>query len=110
VKNTGRIAGDEVVQLYIRDVVSSLVRPSKELKGFKRIHLEAGEERTVTFTLYPEQLAFYDEHMRFVVEPGVFEVLVGASSEDIKLQGTFEVVREQVITKYRHFASKVEVL
>lgn len=110
VKNTGKIAGDEVVQLYIRDVVSSLVRPGKELKGFKRISLGAGEERTVTFTLYPEQLAFYDQHMRFVVEPGTFEVMVGSSSEDIKLKGAFEIIEGQVITKYRHFTSRVEVL
>ncbi|MBC7240739.1 MAG: fibronectin type III-like domain-contianing protein, partial [Chloroflexi bacterium] len=75
-----------------------------------RISLGAGEERTVTFTLYPEQLAFYDQHMRFVVEPGTFEVMVGSSSEDIKLKGAFEIIEGQVITKYRHFTSRVEVL
>lgn len=109
VENTGEREGEEVVQLYIRDRVASCVRPRQELKGFVKLRLAPGEKKRVTFTLFPEQLAFYDAHMRFVVEPGVFEVMVGASSQDIRLLGTFEVLEEQVITKYRHFASEVTV-
>ncbi len=109
VKNTGSRAGDEVVQLYIHDRVASVERPVKELKGFKRLTLQAGEEKEIIFTLFPEQLAFYDEFMRFIVEPGVFEVMVGSSSEDIRLSGEFEVIKEKVITKYRKFSSEVIV-
>jgi len=92
VKNIGNCAGDEVVQLYIHDVVASVSRPVKELKGFKRIRLEPGEKKTVTFKLSMDQLAFYDRYMRLIVEPGTFEVMIGASSEDIRLKDTFEVV------------------
>ncbi|MEN3203819.1 MAG: glycoside hydrolase family 3 N-terminal domain-containing protein [Atribacterota bacterium] len=109
VENVGAREGEEVVQLYIRDQVASCVRPRQELKGFVKVRLAPGEKKTVTFTLFPEQLAFYDAHMRFVVEPGIFEVMVGASSRDIRLSGTFEVLTERVVTKYRHFASEVRV-
>ncbi|NLJ49593.1 MAG: beta-glucosidase [Candidatus Atribacteria bacterium] len=109
VKNVGHQAGDEVIQLYIQDPIASLVRPVKELKGFKRIHLEPDEERTIVFTLFPDQLAFYDEYMRFIIEPGLFNVMVGSSSEDIRLSGQFEVIKELHLTKYRHFKSEVTV-
>lgn len=92
VANVGNMAGDEVPQLYIRDTVASIVRPMKELRDFKRISLGPGEKKTVSFTLKPEQLAFLDAKMKPVVEPGVFELYVGASSEDIRLRGSFEVV------------------
>ncbi len=82
VKNTGTRAGDEVVQLYIRDLVSSVTRPVKELKGFKRIHLEPGQSTTVTFPLGPEHLSFTDIEKRNVVEPGEFEIMVGNSSRN----------------------------
>jgi len=82
VSNTGDIAGDEVVQLYIRDLKSSVVRPVKELKGFKRITLEPGETKTVTLHITPEKLQFYDINMKRVVEPGEFEIMVGTSSVD----------------------------
>ncbi len=98
VKNVGDRKGDEVVQLYIRDEVASVSRPAKELKGFRRITLETGEKKTVTFYLSMDQLAFYDRHMRFVVEPGTLKVMVGSSSEDIKLTGTFEVVGATKVT------------
>ena len=98
VKNVGDRKGDEVVQLYIRDEVASVSRPAKELKGFRRITLEPGEKKTVTFHLSMDQLAFYDRHMRFVVEPGTLKVMVGSSSEDIKLTGTFEVVGATKVT------------
>ena len=94
VKNVGKYKGDEVVQLYIHDAVASTARPVKELKGFKRITLEPGEKKTVNFTLTSEDLAFYDINMNLVVEPGVFEVMIGSSSEDIRLKGSFEVLPE----------------
>jgi len=92
VKNTGRRAGAEVAQLYLRDVASSVVRPVKELRRFRKIRLKPGEERTVAFTLHPDDLEFLDEHLEPVIEPGTFRVMVGASSSDIRLQGEFEVV------------------
>ena len=91
VENTGRRAGDEVVQLYIRDVVASMTRPVKELKGFQRVTLQPGEKRRVEFTLTRDQLAFWNREMRFVVEPGEFRVMVGANSQDV-IEAKFEVV------------------
>ena len=89
--NTGGRSGDEVVQLYVRDDVASVTRPVRELRGFERIALEPGQKRTVSFTLRPEQLAFYDQRMRRVVEPGLFTVWVGTSSADERHQARFEV-------------------
>jgi beta-glucosidase len=86
VTNRGPRRGDEVVQLYIRDVVSSVTRPVKELKGFKRITLEPGETTTVAFDVTPGHLAFYDIDMVFRVEPGEFRLMVGSSSRDADLQ------------------------
>jgi beta-glucosidase len=86
VKNTGKRAGVEVVQMYIRDCVSSVTRPVKELKGFQKISLRPGEIRTVALDITPESLAFYDIHMKYVVEPGEFEIMVGNSSRDADLQ------------------------
>ena len=92
VRNTGKIAGDEVPQLYVRDVQASVKRPKLELRGFERVTLKPGEQRTVTFALPAEKLAFWDETKHaFATEPGMFEVLVGGSSQDIKLRGQFEV-------------------
>lgn len=91
VENTGRRAGDEVVQLYIRDVVASMTRPVKELKGFKRVTLQPSEKRRVEFTLTRDQLAFWNREMRFVVEPGEFRVMVGSSSQDV-IEAKFDVV------------------
>jgi len=92
VANTGARAGDEVVQLYVHDAHASVTRPVKELKGFRRITLTPGETRTVTFQLDMRQLGFYDADMAYVVEPGVVEVLVGSSSQDIRAQGEFTIV------------------
>lgn len=92
VKNTGALEGDEVVQLYTRDVVSSVTTYEKNLRGFERVHLQPGETRTVTFTLHSDDLALWDRAMHFVVEPGKFRVMVGAGSEDIRLNGEFEIV------------------
>jgi len=83
VENVGKRAGDEVVQLYIRDVAGSMARPVKELKGFERVTLGPGEKKRVEFMLGPEQLGFYDRKMHFVVEPGEFKVMVGPNSEDL---------------------------
>jgi beta-glucosidase len=91
VSNAGSRAGEEVVQLYINDVVSSVTRPVKELKGFQKIALQPGEKKTVRFTLTPEELAFYDQSMVRRVEPGTFRVMLGSSSEQIRLRGSFEV-------------------
>ena len=91
VENVGDRDGVEVVQLYLRDLVGSVTRPVKELKGFKRITLKSGEKTTVKFVVGPEQLAFVNRGMKKSVEPGTFEVMVGSSSEDIKLTGGFEV-------------------
>jgi beta-glucosidase len=86
VTNTGKRAGTEVVQMYIRDLISSVTRPIKELKGFKKIELRPGETKTVALDITPESLAFYDIHMKYVVEPGEFEIVVGNSSRDCDLQ------------------------
>ena len=92
VKNTGARDGVEVVQLYTRDLVSSVTTYEKNLRGFARVSLRPGETKTVTFTLTPADLSLWDRNMRFVVEPGLFRVMVGASSEDIRLSGEFEIV------------------
>jgi beta-glucosidase len=95
VENSGKRAGDEVVQLYIRDVAASVTRPVKELKGFQRVTLRAGEKRRLEFTLTPQLLGFYNRDMHFVVEPGEFKLMVGTSSADEhELQTSFQVVRQ----------------
>ena len=99
VTNTGKMAGDEIVQLYIRDNVSSVTRPVKELKRYKRVSLEAGETKTVTMTLDAESLAFYDINMKYCVEPGSFKVMVGNSSADKHLQTTEIEVKERIDLK-----------
>ena len=94
VKNTGKRAGDEVVQLYVHQEKSSVKRPAKELRGFQRISLKPGEKKTITLTLATEKLAFWDEKTHgFVVEPGAFDVMMGASSADIRLKDQVEVIR-----------------
>jgi beta-glucosidase len=90
VENVGKSAGDEVVQLYIRDVTATIARPVKELKGFQRITLQPGQKRTVEFVLTPEHLGSYNREMKFVVEPGEFRVMIGSNSQDV-IEKTFEV-------------------
>lgn len=93
-RNTGTREGAEVVQLYIRDVQSSVDRPVKELKAFRRVALKSGETQTVTFALDKSALVFYDVTKKdWVAEPGIFEVLVGSSSRDIRLRTTFELTK-----------------
>ena len=84
VTNTGKRAGDEVVQLYIHDLAASIIRPVKELKGFKRIHLEAGESQKVDFEINEDMLKFYNADLQFVSEPGDFEIMVGPNSSDVQ--------------------------
>jgi beta-glucosidase len=91
IKNTGAREGDEVVQLYTRDLVSSVTTYEKNLRGFERVHLKPGETKTVSFVLKPDDLALWNRSMHFVVEPGKFRVMIGSGSEDIRLTGEFEI-------------------
>ena len=84
VTNTGKREGDEVVQLYIHDKVASLSRPVKELKGFQRIHLAAGESKKVTFDITPDMLKFYNYNLEEVLEPGEFDLMIGPNSREVK--------------------------
>ncbi|MBN1887613.1 MAG: glycoside hydrolase family 3 C-terminal domain-containing protein [Thermoflexales bacterium] len=94
-KNAGERAGDEVVQLYVRDRFASIPRPVKELKGFKRVTLQPGQTRRLSFELQVDQLAFYDEALQLIVEPGTIQVMAGSSSDDIRLEGSFDIVGDQ---------------
>jgi hypothetical protein len=91
VSNSGARAGDEVVQLYVRDVLASVARPVMELKGFQRVRLEPGQAKELVFGLGPEHLQMLDATLRWVVEPGTFRVMIGGSSKDIRLRGEFAV-------------------
>jgi beta-glucosidase len=93
VRNTGAREGVEIVQLYTRDLVSSVTTYEKNLRGFARVSLKPAESKTVTFTLTPADLSLWDRDMKFVVEPGMFRVMVGGSSEDVRLTGEFEILR-----------------
>lgn len=90
-KNTGKYKGDEVVQLYLHDELASVARPIKELKGFQRITLEAGEEKDIQFIITPDMLTMFDVNMKEVIEPGKFRIMTGSSSMDIRLREIFEV-------------------
>lgn len=110
IKNTGTCTGDEVVQLYIRDEYASLPRPVKELKGFARVHLQPGEERRIIFHLNTDQLAFYDENLELCLEPGRFLLMLGASSEDIRLTGDFSISgQRKTIVKDRIFVCPLSI-
>ncbi len=91
ITNTGKVRGDEVAQMYIRDEVSSVTRPIKELKDFARVSIDAGQTKTVTFTVTPAKLQFYNREMKRVVEPGAFQIMVGGNSVDL-MKATLEVV------------------
>jgi beta-glucosidase len=94
IHNTGKRAGDEVVQMYVKHLNSRVERPIKELRGFKRVTIKPNEIKTVTIPLKAEILAYWDkDQRRFVVEPGKIRIMVGSSSADIKLQETIEVIR-----------------
>lgn len=108
--NVGSRAGSEVVQLYVRDPVASVTQPVKSLKGFKRVSLAAGEQCTVTFTLAANQLGFYNRAMKYVVEPGAIEVMVGTSSDDLPLTATLHITGPTVdIEREKRFFSQVMV-
>ncbi|RKR81972.1 beta-glucosidase [Mucilaginibacter gracilis] len=91
IANTGRVAGDEVVQLYLKDELSSVTTYEFDLRGFERVPLNPGEKKSVTFTLHPDDLALLDSNMNWTVEPGKFKVMIGSSSENIRLSKEFEV-------------------
>jgi beta-glucosidase len=111
VKNVGERTGDEVVQLYIRDEFASVPRPVKELKGFTRITLAPSETRTIIFDLPVDQLGYYDQDLQLIVESGTIQVMVGSSSQDIRLRGSFEIVgSEKRDVPARVFACPVRVV
>lgn len=89
--NNGKYKGEEVVQLYIRDVVASVVRPVKELKGFQKLLLQPGETRTVTFEIGDKELSFYNNNLEKIIEPGDFRIMIGSASNDIRLEDKFEL-------------------
>ena len=91
IRNTGARAGDEVVQLYIRDVLASVARPVMELKAFRRVSLGPGEEKEIVFEIGQAELEMLDKNLVRVVEPGEFKIMIGASSADIRLSGTLTV-------------------
>jgi beta-glucosidase len=99
VTNSGKYEGEEIVQLYLRDKVGSIVRPMKELKDFKKINLKSGQSQTIRFVINKEKLSFFAQHpadnqqLQWVAEPGDFEVMIGASSQDIRLKDNFELVQ-----------------
>ncbi|MFV8322777.1 glycoside hydrolase family 3 N-terminal domain-containing protein [Flavobacterium sp. LS2R12] len=93
VKNSGKVAGEEVVQLYLRDKVGSVVRPIIELKDFQKIKLNAGETKVVKFIIDKEKVSFYNTALQWIAEPGDFDLMIGSSSADIRLKTTFELVK-----------------
>lgn len=97
IKNSGLWAGDEVVQLYLHDPVASVARPVRELKGFKRISLNPGEEKTISFNLKVADLAFLDQKLRLILEPGEVVIMLGSSSSDIRLQGTVRIETQRIL-------------
>ncbi|HRI24910.1 MAG TPA: glycoside hydrolase family 3 C-terminal domain-containing protein, partial [Ferruginibacter sp.] len=93
IRNTGTYDGEEIVQLYIRDKVGSIVRPVSELKDFTKVKLKAGESKTIQFTIDKAKLSFYNQQLQWVAEPGDFELVIGASSRDIRLKENFELLK-----------------
>jgi beta-glucosidase len=91
ITNSGKLAGEEVIQLYLKDLVASLVRPVKELRDFKKIMLRPGETKTMEFIIDKEKLSFFDKDLKWIAEPGEFEVMIGSSSADIRLKERFEL-------------------
>ena len=110
VKNAGNCAGTEIVQLYLKDIHASMTRPCKELQGFARVDLKPGEEKEVSFSVRPSQMAFLDEDMRWKIEKGEFEVQAGSSSEDIRLRDSFTVTENAYLAgKTRAFYALGEI-
>ena len=110
VKNTGGMAGTEVVQIYVRDVFASMTRPVKELAGFARVSLEPGEAKNVGFTMKPGQLAFLNRDMEWLVEKGEIELMAGSSSEDIRLRDAFRITESRIVDgKTRGFYAEARI-
>ncbi|AJG98246.1 hypothetical protein LF65_01641 [Clostridium beijerinckii] len=109
IKNVGEFKGDEITQVYIRDCVSSTARPVKQLVGFAKVGLDTNETKEVIFEVDMRQLAFHDLNMEQVVEPGKMEIFIGASSQDIRLQGVFDIIGEKIIVERKVFSSKVTI-
>ncbi len=110
IKNTGDRAGTEIVQLYLSDPHASMTRPNQELQGFARVSLEPGEEKTVSFTIAPSLMAFTDEDMRWKIEKGDIDVRVGASSDDIRLEGSFRITEDKwILGKERKFCAEAKI-
>jgi beta-glucosidase len=108
--NSGNREGDEVVQLYVHDREASVTRPVKELAGFCRVCLDPGKTCSITFTINPSQLGFLNQHDEFIVEPGTIDVMIGSSSNDIRLQGEFKMTGDSLkITERKTFFSDVKV-
>ncbi|WP_051082195.1 beta-glucosidase BglX [Segatella maculosa] len=105
VTNTGRYDGEEIVQLYVADKVASMVRPVKELKGFQKVFIPKGQTKRVDFTLNVHDLGFWDNNMRYIVEPGAFEIMVGSNSEDVQKK---EAIWVQAASNTRHAQPKVK--
>lgn len=93
ITNTGKYAGEEIVQFYLRDKVASVVRPVKELKDFKKIMLQPGESKAIQFLIDKDKLSFYDQKLNWITEPGEFDLMIGASSSDIRLKTSFELIK-----------------
>ncbi|MDR3693032.1 beta-glucosidase BglX [Mucilaginibacter sp.] len=91
-QNTGKYAGEEVAQFYLRDLVSQPVRPVKELKGFKKISLQPGETKTITFTINKQKLSFYNDRLQWITQPGEFRLMIGSASDDIRLEDGFTLL------------------
>ena len=92
ITNTGKYDGEEIVQMYLRDRVGSIVRPVKDLKDFRKIHLKSGESKTIHFIIGKEKLSFFNQQLKWVAEPGDFDIMIGASSEDIRLKDSFQLL------------------
>lgn len=110
ITNTGKRAGDEVVQLYIQDVLSTVTTYEKNLRGFERVHLKPGETRSLSFVIKPEHLQLINEQYQHVVEPGDFKVMMGASSEDIRLEDTFTVIEPNASMVAKNRAHRLDVV
>jgi beta-glucosidase len=93
ITNTGKYNGEEIIQLYLRDKVGSIVRPVKELKDFRKIQLNAGESKTIKFIIDKEKLSFYNQKLQWGAEPGEFDLMIGSSSRDIRLSDSFELIK-----------------
>jgi beta-glucosidase len=93
ITNTGKYDGEEIVQVYLRDKVGSIARPVKDLKDFRKIQLKAGESKTIKFIIDKEKLSFYNQQLKWVAEPGEFDLMIGASSDDIRLKDSFELIK-----------------